>query len=73
MAKNKNQHYIPVCYLKSFSADGRSIHVYDKSLKKNYTSSLKSIAQIDNLYDFPAQYISKGAPEGFNKFMETDF
>jgi len=73
MAKKENQHYVPLCYLKGFSENQLNINVYDKSLKNNFTNSIKKVAQITNFYDLPNEYIPFEAPEKFDRFIEKEF
>ena len=48
--ETKKQHYVPRCYLKRFSRDGRSINTYDKKLSKTYQASMMAVCYEDSLY-----------------------
>jgi hypothetical protein len=48
----KNQHYVPQFYLKKFSVDGSRVHVYDKVLKRSFTSGVSNVASVKYFYDF---------------------
>lgn len=67
-----NQHYVPICYLIGFSVDQKNINIYDKLLKKNFTNSVRTVAQITNFYDLPDGYIPPEASEKFNRFVEEE-
>lgn len=53
------QHYVPRCYLKWFSLDGRSLHAYDKILSKQYRTSMMSVCYEDNLYTISDAFVFK--------------
>lgn len=48
----KNQHFVPRCYLKNFSRDHNQIFVYDKILKKDFSSSISKVATTKYFYDW---------------------
>ncbi|MCR2031443.1 DUF4238 domain-containing protein [Alistipes timonensis] len=47
---NQLQHYIPQCYLRNFSVDKKSIHVYDKKLSKSYRMAINKCCCQKDLY-----------------------
>lgn len=61
--QTKKQHYIPRCYLKWFSSDGKSIHTYDKKLSKKYDASLMSVCFEKDLYTISDEFVAKNNAE----------
>ena len=55
MSKTKKEHYVPQSYLRRFSSDGKQIHVYDKILKRSFTSGIRDVAQESHFYDIPRE------------------
>ena len=53
------QHYVPRCYLKWFSTDGKSLHTYDKISSKKYQASMMSVCCEDNLYTISDEFVIK--------------
>ncbi|AQG78662.1 DUF4238 domain-containing protein [Spirosoma montaniterrae] len=54
------QHFIPQCYLKNFSENGKFVFVYSKKNKnKGYPQSIAKIAYQDNFYTIPENYINQ--------------
>ncbi len=55
MSKVKRQHYVPQLYLKQWHNDksDEQIYVYDKTLKKSFSSNIKNIASSNYFYDYP--------------------
>lgn len=47
---NQLQHYIPQCYLRNFSVDKKSIHVYDKKLSISYRMAINKCCCQKDLY-----------------------
>lgn len=35
------QHFIPVCYLRGFSANDKTLYVYDKQISKAYCKAIE--------------------------------
>ena len=50
------QHYIPRCYLRRFSENGKSIWAYDKQNSKKYRASLMSVCCKDDMYSISDDY-----------------
>lgn len=72
MKAYRKQHYLPECYLKNFSFDGKGIFVYRKNLKENvFRQSISNIACEKNFYDIPEKYL---LPEYSDKvqYIEKD-
>ena len=46
-----NQHYVPEFYLKNFSQNGKQIFVYDKVIKKSFSSGISSVASQQSFYN----------------------
>lgn len=61
--QNNKQHYVPRCYLKWFSPDGRSLYTYDKKAAKNYQASMMSVCCEDNLYTISDEFVSRNNAE----------
>ncbi len=78
MAKKEHtkHHYIPQCYLRNFSPDGRSIWAYDKVKSDNniYSSAIDNICFIDEFYSLPDGRMNKYREERKNQlFIECDY
>lgn len=72
------QHYIPRCYLKRFSSDGKSINTYDKKLSKTYQTSMMAVCYEDRLYSLSDDFVTRNnAAPGASKVnrltIEYDF
>ncbi len=63
------QHYLPQCYLRNFSPNGKFVYIYDKIVHKPFSNSLDSIASFDYFYEIPKKYLS----EKFNIPYETKY
>lgn len=64
MAKQtKRQHYVPRCYLKWFSSDGKSIHTYDKKLSRQYDAALMTVCFENDLYTISDEFVAKNNSE----------
>ena len=62
--ENKKQHYIPVCYLKKFSGNGKFVYVYNKNTSaKPYPCSVENIFNKEYFYKIPIELI----PSDFRK------
>lgn len=61
--QHKKQHYIPRCYLKWFSPDGKSLYTYDKKASKKYQASMMSVCCQDNLYTISDEFVAKNNAE----------
>jgi hypothetical protein len=49
--KNQKHHFIPRCYLKQFSENGKYLHVYSKTHKRNKSAQgVRNTAAIKNFY-----------------------
>ena len=79
MAKQtKRQHYVPRCYLKWFSSDGKSIHTYDKKLSRQYDAAMMAVCFENDLYTISDEFVAKNNSEpGTSKInrlsIEKDF
>lgn len=72
--EHKRHHYIPQCYLKNFSPDGKSLWTYDKLNSKSYSSAIDNICCIDEFYTLPDGCIKKYTDERKNQlYIECDF
>lgn len=56
---HKKQHYVPECYLRNFSPNGKYVHIYDKKAQKPFSNSLDSIAYFPYLYEIPIKYLTE--------------
>ncbi len=64
MAKQtKRQHYVPRCYLKWFSSDGKSIHTYDKKLSRQYDAAMMAVCFENDLYTISDEFVAKNNSE----------
>lgn len=61
--QTKRQHYIPRCYLKWFSANGKSIYTYDKKLSKAYDAPMMSVCFENNLYTISDEFVARNNAE----------
>ncbi len=51
----RRHHYVPQVYLKNFiNEDHKKIHVYDKKIKKHFTSNIRDIALEKDFYKVPS-------------------
>lgn len=68
------QHYVPQCYLRNFSPNGKFVYIYDKIIQKPFTNSLDSITCFDHFYEIPKKYLSEkfNIPYG-TKYFEKAF
>lgn len=62
------QHYIPQCYLKRFSDNGKRISTYDKLQSKTYSASMMSVCCQDDMYSISDSYIEKNNKEPGSQF-----
>lgn len=56
---NRLQHYIPQCYLRNFSADKKSLLVYDKKQSKSYRMAIDKCCCQEDLYSIDESSIDK--------------
>lgn len=73
--KNQNHHFIPRCYLKQFSDNGKYVHVYSKRHKRNKSAQgIRNTAAIKNFYRISLNSLESEnkSPEDVN-FFETEF
>ncbi len=61
--QTKRQHYISRCYLKWFSANGKSIYTYDKKLSKAYGAPMMSVCFENNLYTISDEFVARNNAE----------
>lgn len=76
--ETKKQHYIPRCYLKRFSCDGKSIYAYDKKLSKTYQTSMMAVCCEDSLYTLSNEFVARnnaasGVPKVNRLSIEYDY
>lgn len=50
---HKAHHYIPQCYLKNFSSNGKFLWIYDKSISKIYQQAIDKTCCINDFYTLP--------------------
>jgi len=68
------QHFIPVCYLRGFSGNDKTIYVYDKKMSKAYGKAIEHIGYADHLYRIDKKYINKEAADKVDEnFYETEY
>lgn len=53
MPRIKVEHYVPQCYLRRFTEDGRRLFVFDKATKRSFPSNIKNVAAERYFYDIP--------------------
>lgn len=76
MAKKNHvkQHFIPVCYLRGFSGNDKTLQVYDKQISKAYGKAIEQIGYADHLYRIDKKYINKEAADTVDEnFYETEY
>lgn len=57
MREYTKHHYIPQCYLKNFSIDGKGIYVYNKKNSKSYCTSIENIFFEKDFYSIDEELI----------------
>ena len=68
------QHFIPVCYLRGFSRNDKTLYVYDKQISKAYCKAFKHIGYADYLYRIDNKYIKKDLDDTVDgNFYETEY
>lgn len=68
------QHFVPKCYLKGFSLNGKNLNVYDKEISKSYGQSFDKICYEENLYRIEEKFISTDGNNSLDpNFYEVDF
>lgn len=68
------QHFIPVCYLKGFSNNNKSLYVYDKQLSKSYGKAFEKVGYEDNFYKIDRKFIDMNKSEVLDEnFYETEY
>jgi hypothetical protein len=63
----KYQHYVPILYLKKFTADLKSIHVFDKFTGKRFVSNVDSVACEKYFYDLKEERDNNHATQQIEK------
>jgi len=72
--KHKKQHFIPQCYLRWFSVNGKFINVYSKIRKKSYPQAISNTACQENFYKISEKFLSLFNNETFKpNSIEIDF
>jgi hypothetical protein len=61
--RTERQHYVPRCYLKRFSANGKTLWCFNKFDKRMFEASLWDVAQETRFYDLPAYVVKQGTPD----------
>lgn len=59
MGQNRKQHFIPQCYLRLFSEDGKHICTYDKIRSTSYRASISDVCTINDFYTISNSYVSE--------------
>lgn len=67
------QHFIPRCYLRRFSENGKSIMTYDKKNCKIYNASLMAVCCVNDLYKISEEYINECNSEITELSIEKDY
>jgi len=71
---NRKHHYVPVCYLKGFSENGKSLFVYNKNENKSYSQSTKNVGYEEDLYTIKDRFIvEEEKPSWDEKYFERQF
>lgn len=72
--KNKKQHYVPQCYLRGFSGNGKGIFTYNKSLEKSFQIGIKDACQIEDFYKVHRKFVDEKERKQFDEnYYETTF
>lgn len=67
-------HYIPQCYLKNFSTDGKGIYVYNKKKSKSYCTSIENIFFEKDFYSIDERLIPNFARDKVGReSIERDY
>ena len=70
MEENKRHHFIPRCYLRFFSANGKFVNVYSKKNKRNNSAqAISKTACEDCYYRIPERFVTNLN----NKVFDPDF
>lgn len=68
--ENVYQHYLPQCYLRNFTQNGKNLFIYDKIKKASFRNSVNNIAGTKDFYKIPAKYLTSLKDE---LFFEKEF
>jgi hypothetical protein len=72
--KHTKQHFIPVCYLRGFSANDKTLYVYDKQISKAYCKAIEKIGYAENLYRIDKKYLNKQLKDPIDEnHYETEY
>lgn len=73
MSKNpkahRAHHYIPQCYLRNFSSNGKFLWIYDKSISKTYQQAIDKTCCLQDFYTLPEPMDQKAD----KLFLECEF
>ena len=68
------QHFIPVCYLRGFSRNDKTLYVYDKQISMTYCKAIEKIGYADNLYRIDKKYLNKETNDPIDEnYYETEY
>ena len=68
------QHFIPVCYLRGFSRNDKTLYVYDKQISKSYCKAFEKIGYADNLYRIDKKYLKEDSNDPIDEnYYETEY
>lgn len=70
---NRKQHYIPQCYLRNFSDDGKFLWVYNKSTSKAHTQAISNTAFMKDFYRIADKVIDGKLINDVNRFEKEFF
>ena len=76
MSKRKEHtrhHYIPQCYLRNFTEDGKCVWVYDKARSKSYHTAISSICYKDDFYKIEKESLPQTNEKINELTIETEF
>lgn len=72
--EHTRHHYIPQCYLRNFSNNGKNLYTYDKVSSTSYHAKIEDRCIIDDFYRLSEGYIKENPQDaGKELFIECDY
>jgi len=72
--EHTRHHYMPQCYLRNFSNNGKNLYTYDKVSSTSYHAKIEDRCIIDDFYRLSEGYIKENPQdEGKELFIECDY
>ena len=70
--EHRKHHYVPQCYLRNFSKDGKSLNTWDKKRSKEYAAAINNVCMHKDLYKIDTQ-LNEEAKKVDSLYLETEF